>query len=98
MAVAGNEAVARRALLLHAEVGAMVADKFVELFEGALVQKQVDPFARAELAFLVLAFAAFGAATLFGFGVAAAKLFEAVEMFAMLHWFWGTHIRVFTGL
>jgi hypothetical protein len=39
----------------------------------------------------VLAFAAFRAAAFFGFGVAAAQFFEAVEMFAVLDWFWSAH-------
>ena len=66
-------------------------DEFVELLEGAFIEQQVHPLARAELAFFVLAFAAFWAAAFFGFGVAAAKLFEAVEMFAVFDWFWGAH-------
>ncbi len=93
-AVAGDEAVARRTLLLHPEIGAMVPHKFVELLEGAFIEQQVHPLPRAELAFFVLAFAAFSAAAFFGFGVAAAKLFEAVEMFAVFDWFWGAHNRL----
>jgi hypothetical protein len=70
----------------------VVAHKFIEFLEGTLIEQQVHPLPRAELAFFVLAFAAFWAAAFFGFGVAAAKLFEAVEMFAVFDWFWGAHI------
>jgi hypothetical protein len=70
----------------------MVAHEFVELLEGTLIEQQVYPLPRAKLTFFVLAFAAFVAAAFFGFGVAAAQLFEAVEMFAVFDWFWGAHI------
>ena len=60
-----------------------MADKFVELFEGAFIEQQVDAFAGAELALLVFALAALGAAASFGFGVELAELFEAVVMLAM---------------
>ena len=43
----------------------------------------VDAFARAELALLVFALAAFGAAACFGFGVELAQLFEAIMVFAV---------------
>ena len=55
-------------LRFHAEIVGVVADEFVELLEGAFVEQQVDAFAGAELAFLVLALAALGAAAGFGFG------------------------------
>jgi len=77
-AMARDEAVAGRALVVHAEIRAAMADEFVELLEGALVEEQVDALARAEFSLLVLAFAAFGAAARFGFGAQLAKLFEAV--------------------
>jgi hypothetical protein len=70
----------------------MVPHEFVELLEGAFIEQQVHALARAELAFLVLALAAFCAAASFGFGVAAAKLFKAVEMFAVFDWFWSAHM------
>ena len=72
----------------------MMPHKFVELLEGAFVEQQVDSLPRAELSFLVLAFAALGAAAVFGFGVATAELLDAVEMFAVFDWFWGAHNRL----
>ena len=83
MAVAGDEPVAGRALRFHAEIVRLVADEFVELFEGSFVEKQVHAFAGAELALFVLALATFGAAAGFGFGVELAELFEAIVMFTM---------------
>ena len=68
-AVAGDEAVARRPLRFHAEIVGMMADEFVELFKGAFIKQQVDAFAGAELALLVLASAALRSAPRFGFGV-----------------------------
>ena len=72
-AVAGDESVAGRALLLHAEIVGVVTNEFVELLEGAFVEQQLDALARAELSLLVLALAALGAAACFGFGVAACE-------------------------
>jgi hypothetical protein len=60
-----------------------MADEFVELFERAFVEEQVDAFARAEFSLLVFALAAFGATACFGFDVELAKLFEAVSVFAV---------------
>ena len=77
-AIAGDEAVTRRALRFHAEIMGLMANKLVELFERAFVEQQVDAFARAELALLVLAFAALCSAALFGFGVELAQLLDAV--------------------
>ena len=82
-AVAGDKPVAGRALRFHAEIVGVVADEFVELFEGAFVEQQVHAFAGAELALFVLALAAFGAAAGFGFGVELAELLEAIVVFAM---------------
>ncbi len=82
-AVAGDEAVAGRALRFHAEIVGVVADEFVELFERAFIEQQVDAFAGAELALLVFALAALGAAASFGFAVELAELFEAVVVFAV---------------
>ena len=53
-APAGHHAVARGALRRHAEVGGAVRDEHVELLERALVEQQLDPFARGQLALLVL--------------------------------------------
>jgi len=82
-AVAGDEAIARRTLrvLVHAEVGAVMADELVELFEGALIEEQVDALAGAELALLVFALATLGTAARFGFVAAPAKFGEAIVLF-----------------
>ena len=45
-AVAGDDAVAGKLLLLHPEIGRTMHDKFVELFKAAFVQKKFDAFAR----------------------------------------------------
>src|ERR1700735_2789978 len=74
-AVTGDEAIAWRALHFPAEIGGMVADKLVELFEGAFVEQQVNAFARAEFSLLVLAFATLGSAARFSFSVELAQLF-----------------------
>ena len=65
-AVAGDEAVAVRFLLGHAEVGAAVGDEFVGLFEGAFVEQELDALPRRHFAFLVLALAALRASSVFG--------------------------------
>jgi hypothetical protein len=79
-AKAGNEAVAGRTLLLHAEIDAAVPDKFVELLEGAFVQKKMNALASREFAGFVFALAALRTATGFGFLGNAAKLFHAITM------------------
>ncbi len=61
-----------------------MADKFVELFEGAFVEQQINAFSRAKLALLVLAFPALGPSASFGFGVEFTELFNAVAMFAVV--------------
>ena len=53
-AVAGDEAVAGDALRVHAKIGGAVGDELVGLFEGALVEQEVDALARGELAGLAL--------------------------------------------
>ena len=80
-AVAGDEAVTRRALRFHTEIVGLMPDKLVKLFKGAFVEQQVDAFASAELALSVLAFAALCSAAGFGFGVELTQLFQAVAMF-----------------
>src|SRR5262249_3157811 len=51
---AGDDAVAGDFRLVHAEVAGAVFDEHVELFERALVEQQLEPLARGELAALVL--------------------------------------------
>ena len=82
-AKAGDEAIAGRPLRFHAEIVRLVADEFVQLFESALIEQQVDAFARAQLALLVLALAAFGAAACFGLGVKLAEFFQTVVVLAV---------------
>jgi hypothetical protein len=55
-----------------------VAGEFVEFFEGAFVEQKIDALARGELAFFVLAGAAFVASAGIGPSVAAAEFFETV--------------------
>ena len=74
--IAGDEAVARRALLLHAEIRAAVGDELVELLEGAFIEQQRDALARRQLAGLVFALAALGASAFFGRGAASAQFFH----------------------
>src|SRR5206468_779653 len=61
-AVTGHDAVARRTVVLHAEVGATVLDEHVPLFEGVGVEQQLDALARGQLALAVLRFDALLAA------------------------------------
>jgi hypothetical protein len=61
----------------------VVADEFIEFFEGAFVEQQVNPFPGAEFALLVLALTALGATAGFGFAVEFAKLVEAVVVLAV---------------
>ena len=53
-AVAGDDAVARDLLLVHAEIVAAVLDEHVPFLEGAGVEQQLDPLARGQLALGVL--------------------------------------------
>ena len=53
--VAGHDAVARYALLVHAEIVAAVLDEHVPLFERARIEQQLDSFTRREFALGVLA-------------------------------------------
>ena len=70
--VAGEEAVADKPLLFHAEVGAAVRDQFVGLFECAFVEQELDALAGGHLALLVFAGAALFSAS--GFGECVATL------------------------
>ena len=51
---AGHHAIARDALLGHAELGAAMLDEHVDLLERAEVEQQLQPLARRQLAALVL--------------------------------------------
>ncbi len=53
--------------------------QLVELFERAFVEQQFDALARGELAFLVLAGAAFRSAALLGGVAAPAEFCEAIH-------------------
>ena len=78
-AVAGDEAVARHHLLVHAEIAAAVGDQLVEFLEGAFVEQQLDALAGGELALLVLARAALRPAALLGGRVAPPQFVEAIH-------------------
>src|SRR5690606_31526678 len=77
--VACDDAVAGDLLAIHAEVAAAMGDQLVEFLEGALVEQQVDAFARGELPLLVLACAPFPSAAFDGRLLPAAHLFPAVH-------------------
>ena len=78
-AVAGDHAVAGNDLLVQAEVGGAVGDEAVELDEAALVEQEVEPLARGELALLVLLRHARGSPALFGEGLAVMELVEELS-------------------
>ncbi len=75
-APAGDHAVARDLVPLHAEIGAAVLDIHVELLEGAFVEQEVEALARGELAATVLGLDALGAAAGAGFVAANLELFQ----------------------
>src|SRR5690606_13555120 len=64
LAIAGDDAVAGDLLRLHVKVSAAVGDELVQLDEGARVEQQGDALARGQLACVVLALNAGGAAAL----------------------------------
>ena len=66
-------------VLVQAEVGRAVGDEAVELDEAALVQQEVEPLARGELAFLVLLRHARGAPALFGERLAVVELVQQLS-------------------
>ena len=72
-AATGDDAIARNALLRHAEVGAPVFDEHVVFLERAVVEKQLQALAGRELALRVLTFDARLAAAQPG---AAAAIFQ----------------------
>jgi hypothetical protein len=65
----GDKAVAIDHVIFHTEVPAAVTNEFVELLEGALIQKKLNPLPGRQLAFAVLAFLPLGPATRFGAGM-----------------------------
>ena len=65
-------------LLIHAKIAGAVADEFIELFESAFVEKEVDTFAGGEFSFLVLASFTFFSTSRFGVGVAAVEFGQAI--------------------
>ena len=73
-----DDPVAREALLVHAEVHALVNDQAVDLVERSLVDEELDALARGLLARFVLAGDAFGAARELGRLVASSELIEAI--------------------
>ena len=75
-APAGDDAVAREFVLLHAEIDAAVLDIHVELLEGAVVEEELKPLPGRELAALVLRLDAPLTAAVAGPGPANFKLFQ----------------------
>ena len=61
-AAAGDDAIAVKMLLIHAEVRTAVLDEHVEFFKASLIKKHGNAFAGRVLAFLVLRLDAFFAA------------------------------------
>ena len=53
-AMAGDDAVAGNALILHAEIGAAMLHEHVVFLEAALIEQHMDPLARRQLALGVL--------------------------------------------
>src|ERR1043166_9229355 len=53
-AVAGDDAVARYAVLLHPEVGGAMDDELVELLERAGIEEERDTLPRRQFPFVVL--------------------------------------------
>jgi hypothetical protein len=75
-APAGDDAIARDLVLLHAEFGRAVLDEHVELLERSLVEQQFDALPRRQLAAGVLRLDALFAAAELGAG---APVFEGVQ-------------------
>ena len=68
------------ALGIHTKIRCPVRDELVGLFEGALVQQEVDALPRRKLSGFALPCAPLCAATLFGDGVARGKLCKVALM------------------
>jgi hypothetical protein len=75
---AGDDPVAREALLVHAEVHALVDDQAIHFVERTLVDQQLDALARGLLARVVLPRDALGAARELGCLVAPSEFIEAI--------------------
>ena len=82
-AVAGDDAVAEVLLLGQAEIGGAVGDEAVQLDEAALIEQQVEPLPRGELALLVLLGDAGRPAALLGLGLAMMEVVE--ELAGVVH-------------
>jgi hypothetical protein len=65
-------------LFVHGKVVTVMTHQLVGFLEGAFVEEQVDPLARGEFPFGVLAGAALVSATRFGGRVAALQFFHPV--------------------
>src|SRR5438477_2557205 len=74
---AGYKTIACGALRLHTKIGAMVANEFIEFFESAFIEQQVNSFARGQLAGFVFTFAPLRAASGFRFFAATTQLLHA---------------------
>ena len=80
--VTGDDPVSGISLILEPEVGASVLDEAIQLDKRAGIQQNVQPLARAELPFLVLASQPFGSAT---FLARASQLLELVQLGSHRH-------------
>ena len=77
-APAGHNTVAFRAVFLHAEFGAAMGDKHVELFKAVFVQQQLYAFARCQFALGVLRGDTLFTTTQSGLGAAILKLLQNI--------------------
>jgi hypothetical protein len=78
--MARDHAVAIELLRLEAEVRRAMDDEAIQLDKRALVEKKIEPFARGELAFLVLRLEARLASALLGLRPAARQELELLSL------------------
>jgi hypothetical protein len=76
--MSGDEAVAIYDVALHAEIATAMADKFVDFFERAFVEQEVNALARRQFSLCVLLLPPLLAPAGFGGRMAAAQLFQPV--------------------
>ena len=75
-AIADDHTITRNDIVLHPEIMATVFLEHVPFFETAVIEKQVDPFTRSQLAFCVLGINAFLATAHAGALTAVFQLFN----------------------
>ena len=79
-AKSSDKAITRRTLLLHSEIDAIVADKFVQLFESVFVEQEIYALASGKLAGFVFTLAALRAAAGFRFSRQFPQFLHATAM------------------